>query len=92
MCSSDLGALGPAPTLSYADVFNAGTLTVVFNDYTTGSYNMKGTVTYAGLAPGLAGLYQINVQVPAGFTTGDNVYLEIQTTDADVNEVRIPVR
>ena len=34
------GALGPAPTLSYADVFNAGTLTVVFNDYTTGSYNI----------------------------------------------------
>ena len=53
------GALGPAPALSYADVFNAGTLTVVFNDYTTGSYNIKGTVTYAGLAPGLAGLYQI---------------------------------
>ena len=40
-------------TLYPSDVsYLALSLTVVFNDYTTGSYNMKGTVTYAGLAPG----------------------------------------
>ncbi|MEO8595841.1 MAG: IPT/TIG domain-containing protein [Candidatus Solibacter sp.] len=39
------------------------------------------TVTYAGLAPQLAGLYQINLTVPAtGVTPGDN-YLEIVGSD-----------
>jgi uncharacterized protein (TIGR03437 family) len=33
---------------------------------------VQATVSYAGLAPQLAGLYQINLTVPAGLTTGDN--------------------
>jgi uncharacterized protein (TIGR03437 family) len=32
---------------------------------------------YAGIAPGLVGLYQVNVQVPAGVPTGDTVYVTI---------------
>jgi hypothetical protein len=50
-----------------------------------------GTIQFAGLAPGLAGLYQINVQVPStGLVAGDNVYVEFTTDFADVNQIQIP--
>ena len=86
------GALGPSTLpLSYADVYNAGNLTVNFNDYTNGSPGNAGNVIYAGLAPTLAGLYQINVQVPtSGLVTGDNVYVEFVTDAADVDQIQIP--
>jgi uncharacterized protein (TIGR03437 family) len=33
--------------------------------------NLSANVTFAGLAPGFVGLYQINVQAPAGLPTGN---------------------
>ena len=48
------------------------------------------TVGYSGLAPQLAGLYQINVTVPSGVTAGDNT-LEIVGPDSDAAEAVIPV-
>jgi hypothetical protein len=42
---------------------------------------VQATVGYAGLAPQLAGLYQINLTVPAGVTAGDN-NLDIAGPDA----------
>jgi uncharacterized protein (TIGR03437 family) len=92
------GGLGPANPLSYADQFNACgtqpcTLAVTFDDYNASlsSPFFPGTVTFAGLAPGFAGLYQISVQVPSGLVPGDDVYLEISTDAADVNQVYIPI-
>jgi uncharacterized protein (TIGR03437 family) len=85
------GALGPTSPLSLADVNAAGNLTVLFNDYTNGSLQNQGTIQFAGLAPSLAGLYQINVQVPTGVLgSGDNVYVEFVTDYADVNQIQIP--
>ena len=87
------GALGPATVpLSYSDIYNAGNLSVYFNDYgTNGTAGNAGTVVYAGLAPTLAGLYQINVQVPTtGLAAGDTVYVEFATDAADVNQIQIP--
>src|SRR6185437_10569299 len=85
------GAVGPStPPLSTSDLFNAGNLEVDFNDYGTGD-SAVGTITYAGLAPTLAGLYQINVTLPAtGLTAGHNVYVEIRTDAADISQVQIP--
>lgn len=86
------GALGPSTALSLADVNTAGNLFVYFNDYgAKGTVGNQGTIQFAGLAPGLAGLYQINVQVPkTGLASGDNVYVEIVTDSADINQIQIP--
>jgi len=86
------GAVGPSSTLSYSDLFNAGFLTVNFNDYgPNGSTGNPGVIQFAGLVPTLAGLYQINVQVPtSGLGAGDNVYVEFITDAADVNQIQIP--
>ncbi len=48
-------------------------------------------VTYAGLAPGFAGLYQINVQVPSFVTPGD-LYIDIEGPDSYTTEATIPVQ
>ncbi len=88
------GAPGPSTNpLAYADIFNAMELSVYFDDYnpSLSSPYVQGTVTYAGLTPGYPGEYQINAQVPTGLVSGDNVYLEISTDAADVNQVYIPV-
>jgi uncharacterized protein (TIGR03437 family) len=85
------GALGPSSTLSSSDIWGAGNMAVTFNDYLAGSVENLGNIEFAGLAPGLAGLYQINVQVPtSGLTSGDNVYIEFFTDAADVNQIQIP--
>jgi uncharacterized protein (TIGR03437 family) len=86
------GALGPLSPLSQADLFEGGNLGVYFNDYgASGSTGNAGTIQFAGLAPGLAGLYQINVKVPtSGLAAGDNVYVEFATDAADVNQIQIP--
>jgi uncharacterized protein (TIGR03437 family) len=85
------GAVGPStPPLSTSDLFNSGNLEVDFNDYGTGESGV-GTITYAGLAPTLAGLYQINVTLPStGLTAGHNLYVELRTDSADINQVQIP--
>jgi uncharacterized protein (TIGR03437 family) len=86
------GALGPSSPLSSSDLYNAGNLTVNFNDYgPNGSTGNAGNIEFAGLAPTLAGLYQINVQVPEnGLAAGDDVYVEFITDAADVNQIQIP--
>ncbi len=86
------GALGPSSPLSYSDLYNAGNLAVFFNDYgANGSTGNAGNIQFAGLVPTLAGLYQINVQVPtSGLAAGDDVYVEFVTDAADVNQIQIP--
>jgi uncharacterized protein (TIGR03437 family) len=51
---------------------------------------IQASVGYSGLAPQLAGLYQVNVTVPSGVTAGDNT-LEIVGPDSDAAEALIPV-
>ena len=85
------GAIASSTTLSYADLFNSGNLTVNFWDFANPNSGNSGTVGFAGLVPTLAGLYQINVQLPSGgLTAGDNVYIEFVTDAADVLEIQIP--
>ncbi len=46
-------------------------------------------VLFAGLTPGLAGLYQVNMTIPTGVTTGESVGIEIDAYDANDNFVTV---
>jgi uncharacterized protein (TIGR03437 family) len=83
------GAIGPTSTLSVATAFTNMYMAVYFDDYNSGNFP-QATITYAGLAPGLAGLYQVNVQVPTTVGPG-NVYIEVDTDSATNIQVYIPV-
>jgi len=48
-------------------------------------------VTFQGLAPGFAGLYQVNFVVPGGVSSG-LVDLEVSTPDALTNEAGLYIR
>lgn len=54
------------------------------------------TVLFSGLAPGYAGEYQIDVQVPAGVANGDNVPVVVSmlgasdTTNISIQSGRVP--
>jgi uncharacterized protein (TIGR03437 family) len=79
-----------------------GTTNPVISDGSAGVYSqtnntidvyidgIQATVGYSGLAPDLAGLYQIDFTVPTGVTAGDNT-LEIVGPDSDAAEALIPV-
>jgi uncharacterized protein (TIGR03437 family) len=73
------GALGPSTGDSLVQTINVDV-----------SGTDVGTLAYAGLAPGLAGLYQINFTVPAAATAGDNS-LGILGPDSYSDESIIPV-
>jgi uncharacterized protein (TIGR03437 family) len=75
------GAAASSTTLSQSTY--ASQIAVDFNGTTA-------TVNFAGLVPGLAGLYQLNVVVPSGLTAGDNV-LGIMGPDSYADEALIPV-
>jgi uncharacterized protein (TIGR03437 family) len=60
--------------------------------------NQPAKVVFAGLAPTLGGLYQLNVTIPSGVTSGSNVTIEIVAYDTSGNpvtdnaEATIPVK
>lgn len=54
--------------------------------------DMPAEVQFAGLAPGFPGLYQLNVRVPGGIVTGTSAVVEIQTPEATVRQVTLPIR
>jgi uncharacterized protein (TIGR03437 family) len=51
---------------------------------------VSATVAYAGLAPGLVGLYQINALVPSGVTAGDN-FVDISGPDFFTSQALLPI-
>ena len=53
---------------------------------------MAALVTYSGLAPGFAGLYQVNAQVPADAPSGANVTVVISIGGTSSNPVTIAVQ
>jgi uncharacterized protein (TIGR03437 family) len=67
-----------------------GVSSATTNTITASVNNVTATVAYAGLAPTLVGLYQVNIQIPSGITTGD-WYLDISGPDSYTSEALISV-
>jgi uncharacterized protein (TIGR03437 family) len=86
------GAVASSTTLTNSDEWTNNNLQVLFNDYgPLGTTGNSATIQFAGLTPGLAALYQINVQVPTtGLAAGDDVEVELFTDTADVNQIYVP--
>lgn len=85
---SGLGAVSPA-----ANDGDAGPSNPLSNTTNTIAAYINGqtaTVSYQGLAPGLVGLYQVNVTIPTGLASG-TYYLDIAGPDSYTSEATIPV-
>ncbi len=50
---------------------------------------LQANVLFAGLTPGLAGLYQVNMTIPTSVTTGQSVDIEIDAYDVNDNFVTV---
>jgi len=53
---------------------------------------LPATVSFAGLAPGFAAVYQVNAQVPTGVAAGDAVPVVITQAGASSNTATIAVK
>jgi uncharacterized protein (TIGR03437 family) len=62
--------------------------TVVLGGVTLSSQD----IFFSGLTPGLVGLLQINLRIPAGVPTGDNIVLTVRFGGAESKPVRLSVR
>jgi uncharacterized protein (TIGR03437 family) len=78
------GAAAPGTQLSYTTA-----TPLVFLSDASGKY-LQGKVAFSGLAPGFAGLYQINFKIPTGLVSG-NARLEIIGPDSDTFQALLPL-
>ena len=84
-----LGAVSPAvPDGAAAGSNPLSLVTAAVNVYVGGE---PAQVSFKGLAPGLAGLYQLNIVIPSGAPSGANVPLGIETPDAFHDQVDIAI-
>jgi uncharacterized protein (TIGR03437 family) len=81
---ADGGASSPnGEPLNWSDLYNMSALFVYFDGCASPN------IQYAGVVPGYAaGLYQINAQVPAGVSNGDD-HLDVITPDAEAEQVTL---
>jgi uncharacterized protein (TIGR03437 family) len=74
------GQAASGTSLSYSDEFNNGDLLVYLDDGVDAP--AQANVLFAGLAPGLVGLYQVNFTVPASGLADGPVYIIFETLEA----------
>jgi uncharacterized protein (TIGR03437 family) len=77
------GVGNPAPSSTLARTQTQPTVTVG---------GVPAVVQFSGLAPGFAGLYQVNVQVPSGVTPGDAVPISVAIGGVTSNTATIAVQ
>jgi uncharacterized protein (TIGR03437 family) len=85
-----LGTTNPA--VRSGEAAPASPLARVVTPVTVTIGGQPATVQYAGLTPGFAGLYQVNVQVPSGVTPGASVPLVISQDGVPSNTVALAIQ
>ncbi len=85
-----LGAVTPAVLDGTAGLSNP--LSTVNEAVAVTVGNLNATVTYAGLAPGLPGLYQINFTVPSALSGTGNIGFAVQTPEAFSEQATIAIQ
>jgi uncharacterized protein (TIGR03437 family) len=87
---SGLGAVSPPVADGAAGPVSPLSNTVETVSVTIG--NVSAVVSYAGLAPGFPGLYQINATVPSNLVGSGDIGLAIQTAEAFAEQATIAIR
>jgi uncharacterized protein (TIGR03437 family) len=87
-----LGATNPAVRSGEAAPAPPSPLATVATPVSVTIGGQAGAVQFAGLTPGYAGLYQVNVQIPAGVTPATSVPLVISQDSVPSNTVTLAVR
>lgn len=81
----------PLPTGAVAPANGNPLYQTVFTpSVTVGS--VPATIFFSGLAPGFAGLYQVNLQIPSGAPTGDDVPVTITMPNGRSDTVTIAIK
>jgi uncharacterized protein (TIGR03437 family) len=75
------GAAGPTNPLSYADEFSTSDIFILLDDQI--DTEAQGAVTFAGPAPGIPGLYQVNFTIPKKGLGNGPVYIDFNTLEAE---------
>ncbi len=87
---SGLGAVSNQPATGAAA--SGSTLSMASGNVTATIGGQSAPVSFAGLAPGFVGLYQVNAQVPQSVTPGSAVSLSISVNGVASNSVTIAVQ
>jgi uncharacterized protein (TIGR03437 family) len=88
--ATGLGPVSNQPATGMAALSNPLSSTLTMPTVTIGA--VAAPVTFSGLAPGFAGLYQVNALVPAAAPSGDNINLVLSIGGAESNTVTIAVQ
>jgi uncharacterized protein (TIGR03437 family) len=83
-----LGAVNPPAVAGAAAAVPPSQTITPVEAYVAGA---PAPVSYAGLAPGFAGLYQVNVQIPAGTPSGVQT-IQLSAGGAMGNAVTVAIR
>lgn len=83
------GAAASGINLSYSDEFNAGAISVYLDDGV--DTLAQADVSFAGLAPYLAWLYQVNFTLPTSGLENGDVYVYFETNEASNEMATIAV-
>jgi uncharacterized protein (TIGR03437 family) len=89
--ATGLGATNPSVATGTVSPGGQGLAVAVVQPTATVG-GLPAVVHFAGLTPGFVGLYQVNVQIPAGVTVGSDVPVVITQNGIASNSVKIAVR